>query len=133
MHQRAQIVPVRLRQREFGREQIAIGLNHIEVGCVSDPVSRQCDRAGAPQRIDLDRLLAHLLSIAAVGDECIRHVLEGALHGLLVLGQRLALARIGELHLIEIGLHAEQRLDKSHANAPFGRRRREQVAERHRQ
>lgn len=41
MNQRIEIVTVGLRQLQLGSEQIAIGINHIEVRCIADTVARR--------------------------------------------------------------------------------------------
>src|ERR1039458_8185400 len=133
MHRRAEVVRIGLSERQLRREQLAIGLDDLEVGSVADLISRERDLARAPQRIDLTRLLALLFPQLLIGDQRIGHILEGRLHRLLVLIQRLALTGVGEFDLVEVCLHAEQRLDQPHAGTPFGGRCGEQLVERYRQ
>jgi hypothetical protein len=102
VYQGAQVVGIGLSERQLRREQVAISLNHIEVGGIAGLVTPQGDRARPPQRVDLARLLALLLPEFLVSNEGIRHVLECPLHRLLVLVKRFALARVGNLNLVQI-------------------------------
>src|ERR1700719_4194046 len=121
MYQGAKMVRIDLGQQQLSGEKLAIGGDDVEIRCIADTVAGEGNLPCASQRVNLAGLLAFELPVFLVGDQRIGHVLEGDLYCLLIQIERLALACIGELYLVEIGLHTQERLDEAYPRTPFCR------------
>ena len=101
---------MRRRQGKLGGEQVAVGVDDIEIGGIADTVAGEGDGIGLALGDDLVLLRRLKFLEFLTGDQGIGHFLEGYLQALLVLQEGGALLGIGKVDLVETALRIEQRL-----------------------
>ena len=105
-------------ERQLRGEQVAVGVDHIEVGCRADAVAGQGDGVGPALRVHLGLLRDLEFGVFLACNERVGHFPEGDLDALLVLEQSLPLLSIGQLDLVETALRAQQGLQQAGAARP---------------
>ena len=116
--------------REFRLEEVTLGVEHFELG--EEPVL--IADSGKPKRVGEGRCARgfgiECLACAQLRGERLPHLAERLLQGLLVLGQRLALAGLYALDLGKQASALEDGLRQPERERPDGRRTREKIAQR---
>src|SRR5207245_3774802 len=97
LHQREELVQLRLRQPELGRERPRVAIEDLEIARGAAPVALLRQREGIPRRVGKELLLLAELAVLAVRNERVGDLAERLLDGLLVHDERLLLLRLGEL------------------------------------
>jgi hypothetical protein len=110
-------------------EEIALGVQHLEVGGVSRVVAQPGETPRPAERLDPPRQRGALLGEGAPCHQRVLDLGEGRLHRLGIGRQRLALPRLARRHLAAELATVKDRLQQAERRLPDGRARAQQVAE----